>query len=79
MCGLAGRVLMELGLHRQDVARHVLSTDEQWAEYTIIATSALVLDRQWSAATGLPTNFSNSDFDLLELGSLVRTDLPWYK
>ena len=73
MCGLAGRILMELDLHHQDVARHILGTGQQWAEYTVVVTSVIVLDRQWSAATGLPTNFSNSDFDL-ELGSQVRPE-----
>lgn len=73
MCGLAGRVLMELGLHHQDVARHTLGTGQQLTEYTVVASSVIVLDRQWSAASGLPTNFSNSDFDL-EIGSLVRAE-----
>lgn len=73
MCGLAGRILMELGFHQQDVARQILIIDQQWVEYTVTAASIVILDRQWSAAIGLPNNFSNTDFDL-DHGSLVCTN-----
>ncbi|KAH8886568.1 hypothetical protein GQ53DRAFT_619835, partial [Thozetella sp. PMI_491] len=49
----------------RDVLRYAWRiSKEQWTEYAIITTSIIVLDRQWSAATGLPTHFSNTDFDL---------------
>ncbi|KAJ9148692.1 Zn(2)-C6 fungal-type DNA-binding domain protein [Pleurostoma richardsiae] len=70
MCGLAGRTMMELGLHNRDVARHVLSSEKQWSEYAAITASIVILDRQWSAATGLPTHFANSDFDQEHRSSL---------
>ncbi|KAH8800273.1 hypothetical protein F5884DRAFT_686095 [Xylogone sp. PMI_703] len=63
MCGLAGRTLMELGLHNTEVSRHRLNTEQQWDEYVVIMSSIVVLDQQWSAATGLPTHFTRSDFN----------------
>ncbi|KAH8664739.1 hypothetical protein BX600DRAFT_464928, partial [Xylariales sp. PMI_506] len=63
MVGIAGRNIMELGLHDHEVARHTLHSKQQWTEHAVLITSIATLDRQWSAATGLPTHFENSHFD----------------
>ncbi|KAF4416434.1 Activator of stress s 1 [Fusarium acutatum] len=63
MCGLAGRTFMESGLHNTDVLRHVVKTEAELEEHAVIVSTIQVLDRQWSASTGLPTNFSNWEFD----------------
>ncbi|KAF9888277.1 hypothetical protein FE257_008847 [Aspergillus nanangensis] len=63
MCGLAGRMLMELGLHSRDASQHFLHWNQQPDAITTIVCSVIVLDRQWSAATGLPTNFHDASFD----------------
>lgn len=73
MCGLAGRMAMEIGLHSRDVYQQYLETDEQQEEAEIISTSLIVLDRQWSAATGLPSNFQLSDFDYADASSVSYT------
>ncbi|KAK2680345.1 hypothetical protein RAB80_005526 [Fusarium oxysporum f. sp. vasinfectum] len=64
MCGLAGRTFMESGLHNTDVLRHVVKTEADLEEHAVIVSTIQVLDRQWSASTGLPTNFSNWEFDI---------------
>ncbi|KAG7419752.1 Activator of stress genes protein 1 [Fusarium oxysporum f. sp. rapae] len=64
MCGLAGRTFMESGLHNTDVLRHVVKTEADLEEHAVIVSTIQVLDRQWSASTGLPTNFSNWEFDV---------------
>lgn len=63
MCGTAGRLLMELGFHNGEVSKHILTTEAQRREAAIVTTSVIVLDRQWSASTGLPPNFQDSSFD----------------
>lgn len=73
MCGLAGHMAMELGLHSRDVAQHSLKDDRQRAEVATMTCSLVVLDRQWSAAAGLPDNFKGGDFDMAR-ASLVRRD-----
>ncbi|KAH8752786.1 hypothetical protein F5883DRAFT_471112 [Diaporthe sp. PMI_573] len=70
MCGLAGRMAMEIGLHSRDVYQQFLETEKQQEEADIISTSLIVLDRQWSAATGLPPNFQLSDFDYANAASV---------
>lgn len=54
---------MELGLHRRDFHKHLLRNEKPHTEVTTLLWSIMVLDRQWSAATGLPQNFQESDFD----------------
>lgn len=54
---------MELGLHRRDVHRHLLRDEKQRTGISAVIWSIVILDRQWSAATGLPQNFQESDFD----------------
>lgn len=74
MCGIAGRVLMELGFHNGDVSRHVLDSEAERTETSIIMCSVVTLDRQWSASTGLPSNFQHSSFEPLPKSS-VSNDL----
>jgi len=63
MCGVAGRMLLELGLHNRDVSDHVLRSRRQREEIITLTCSIIILDRQWSASTGLPSNFQDSPFD----------------
>ncbi|KAH7015776.1 hypothetical protein EDB80DRAFT_761663 [Ilyonectria destructans] len=70
MCGIAGRVLMELGFHNGDVSRHVLDSEAERTETSIIMCSVVTLDRQWSASTGLPSNFQHSSFEPLPKSSI---------
>lgn len=53
---------MELGLHRKDILRHFVREDSQHTEIKALLWSIVILDRQWSAASGLPQNFQESDF-----------------
>ncbi|EXL66626.1 hypothetical protein FOPG_17219 [Fusarium oxysporum f. sp. conglutinans race 2 54008] len=64
MCGNAGRILMELGIHDGDVIKHVLASEAQRKEASTLMCCVTVLDRQWSAMTGLPPNFSHNTFSL---------------
>jgi hypothetical protein len=70
MCGLAGRMAMEIGLHSREVYQQFLETEEQQQEAENISCSIIVLDRQWSAATGLPPNFQLSDFSYADASSV---------
>lgn len=72
MCGLAGRMAMEIGLHSRDVYHQFLETEKKQEEADIISSSLIVLDRQWSAATGLPPNFQLSDFDYANAASVCQ-------
>lgn len=74
---LAGHMLMELGLHSRDVPHHILRSDRKRTEVVAIICSTYVLDRQFSAATGLPTTFQQSFFQqaLKSQASLTRTRL----
>lgn len=65
MCGLARSMAMELGLHSYDVSQQCQEeNDPQREEVATISCSILILDRQWSAAAGLPSNCQESDFDM---------------
>ena len=44
MCGLAGRIAMEIGLHSRDVYQQFLGTDKQQEEADIISSTLIVLD-----------------------------------
>lgn len=63
MCGLAGRMAMELGLHSADVPRYILESGHERKDIANILCSVIILDRQWSSASGLPTHFQESSFD----------------
>ena len=62
LCGTAGRMLMDLGFHNSDMLNHILKTDGQRKEASALMCSVIILDRQWSAMTGLPANFPNATF-----------------
>ncbi|CAH0033833.1 unnamed protein product [Clonostachys rhizophaga] len=76
MIGLAGRIAMEMGFHSLDVCKKYIQTDRQRAEVAIISCTIVILDRQWSAATGLRPNFQTSDFEMAQ-ASLVNA--PYLK
>ncbi|KAL6244791.1 hypothetical protein RBB50_008319 [Rhinocladiella similis] len=76
MCGIAGRMAMELGLHNQEMSQHCLENDEQRTAVVNLSCSILVLDRQWSAAAGLPNNFQESDFDAAIISAVT---VPYVK
>ncbi|KAH8880204.1 hypothetical protein GQ53DRAFT_737400 [Thozetella sp. PMI_491] len=61
-CGIAGRMAMELGLHRQDTRFHMLQDKREQTQLINTLWNIVVLDRQWSCAAGLPQNFQDSDF-----------------
>ncbi|KAH6968122.1 hypothetical protein DER45DRAFT_638427 [Fusarium avenaceum] len=62
-CGTAGRMLMELGFHDNEVLTRLMSSAKQRTEACNLLCSVIVLDRQWSASTGLPPNFDAKSFD----------------
>ncbi|KAJ6279570.1 hypothetical protein J3E71DRAFT_393591 [Bipolaris maydis] len=74
VCGISGRMAMELGLHRRDVHCHLLRDEKQRTGISALIWSIVILDRQWSAATGLPQNFQESDFDQ----SIEPPEDAWY-
>lgn len=78
MCGIAGRMAMELGLHNQEMSQHCLENDEQRTAVVNLSCSILVLDRQWSAAAGLPNNFQESDFDAAIISAVCSIILWWW-
>ncbi|GAD97411.1 conserved hypothetical protein [Paecilomyces variotii No. 5] len=61
-CGIAGRMAMELGLHRRDARLHLTEAGKGHGEFINILWTIVVLDRQWSCETGLPFNFEDKDF-----------------
>ncbi|CAI7649114.1 unnamed protein product [Penicillium viridicatum] len=63
MCGTAGRILLELGFHNGDVLDEVLHSDGERKAVCVMMASIIILDRQWSAMTGLPANFPNATFN----------------
>ncbi|KAM3414779.1 hypothetical protein BST61_g9930 [Cercospora zeina] len=72
LCGVAGSMLMELGLHNEQVLRHVLESDQEREAAGVISAALLTLDHQYSAMMGLPTHHKVSSFPP-ELLSTVRT------
>ncbi|EED18710.1 conserved hypothetical protein [Talaromyces stipitatus ATCC 10500] len=60
-CGIAGKVAMEMGLHRQD-ALHMIEDVSDRAEVVNILWNIVVLDKQWSCAAGLPHHFTRNGF-----------------
>ncbi|KAF4916576.1 hypothetical protein CGCF415_v000601 [Colletotrichum fructicola] len=62
MCGTAGNILLELGLHSRDVPEHILGSERERVQVIAVICTTIVLDRQWSAATGLPTHFQELHF-----------------
>ncbi|KAF4979997.1 hypothetical protein FDECE_17959 [Fusarium decemcellulare] len=75
-CGTAGRMLMELGFHNSDVLNGVLKSEVQRQQVSILTCSVMILDRQWSAMTGLPANFPSATFSPM---SAYLGDAPYIK
>lgn len=70
MCGIAGHMLMELGFHNGEVSKHLLELNAQREEAWNLISCILIIDRQWSSATGLPTHFNNSSFSAIPMSSV---------
>ncbi|GKU09193.1 unnamed protein product, partial [Fusarium langsethiae] len=70
MCGIAGRMLMELGLHNAEVFKHTLKSEAQRTEACTLVSSIVILDRQWSYATGLPIHFHEASFSSISTSSV---------
>lgn len=58
---------MELGIHSHNHSRHHHETEEQEHQLAVLSCTILIVDRQWSAGTGLPSNFKETDFDLAKI------------
>ncbi|GIZ49495.1 hypothetical protein CKM354_001252500 [Cercospora kikuchii] len=76
LCGIAGSMMMELGLHDAEVIKNVLGSDQERAEAAVIAGAVITLDHQYSAVVGLPTHYKAASFSP-ELLSAVHT--PYLK
>jgi hypothetical protein len=59
----AARVALELGLHQQDVLLRRFPDSRDRDIAIKVFWSIYVLDRQWSAITGLPRNLQDVDID----------------
>ncbi|KAF4835854.1 hypothetical protein CGCTS75_v002532 [Colletotrichum tropicale] len=70
MCGTAGRMLMELGFHNGVMSEDMLDSRAQRTEVWALMSSIVILDRQWSAAAGLPRNFQESAFGPINTSSI---------
>ncbi|KAM0247223.1 hypothetical protein ACHAQJ_009931 [Trichoderma viride] len=80
ICGLAGRMAMQLGLHIRDVSRQLLTDEQQRAENNTLTLSIFILDRQWGTATGLPNQFQWSDFEQeLEVPGGHQVKVPYIR
>lgn len=73
MCGLAGRMAMELGLHSLEASQFDQQSSEWQQELVTLSCTLLVLDRQWSAATGYPSNFKETDFEMAKVSLVITT------
>ncbi|KAK2757823.1 lea domain protein [Colletotrichum kahawae] len=70
MCGTAGRMLMELGFHNGVMSEDMLDSRAQRTEVWALMSSIVIIDRQWSAAAGLPRNFQESAFGPINTSSI---------
>lgn len=68
---------MELGLHTADFSQHLTGSEEPRTEVITIICSILILDRQFSAATGLPAQFTSASFDRSITSSVGNKLLTW--
>lgn len=78
MIGIAGRTLMELGFHNGEVSKHTLSSEASRTEACTLMSSIVILDRQWSSATGLPIHFNDSSFSSIPTSSVSKPITPLY-
>ncbi|KXH32874.1 hypothetical protein CSIM01_07501 [Colletotrichum simmondsii] len=74
MCGIAGRMLMELGVHNEEAWSRLASSPSLRSELCTLVSSIIILDRQWSAAAKLPSNFHDSSFSPV---NLISADHPY--
>ncbi|KAK0760457.1 hypothetical protein N5P37_006651 [Trichoderma harzianum] len=63
LCGIAGRMVIELGIHRWEIFHQLFNVPSQRDKVASTIWTIVVLDRQWSCALGIPQNFQESDFD----------------
>lgn len=78
MCGIAGRMLMELGVHNEEAWSRLANSQSLRSELCTLVSSIVILDRQWSAAANLPSNFHDSSFspvNLISVSYIVLTKL----
>ncbi|KAL5000621.1 fungal-specific transcription factor domain-containing protein [Aspergillus recurvatus] len=64
--GVASRMCLEMGLHRQDALAKYFPDEAQWPEIVRIFWSIYSLDRRWSLGTGLPFSMHDEDIDQME-------------
>lgn len=76
MCGIAGRILLELGLHNGDVLNMRLGSEAQRKSACIMMSSVVILDRQWSGMSGLPANFETTTFNPVNTYPVSFASLP---
>lgn len=62
VCGLAGRMLMELGFHNSDISRSKQAPDRGKEQSAVLHASIVVFDRQWGAAIGLSAGFQDLNY-----------------
>jgi hypothetical protein len=74
LCGLAGSMFMELGLHSKEVLHHVLESDEEREVAATISCAIITLDRQYSSSTGLPAHFQESSFNQELMSTVCNVD-----
>ncbi|PPJ58728.1 hypothetical protein CBER1_08396 [Cercospora berteroae] len=70
LCGIAGSLVMELGLHNAGILKNLLGTDREREVAAVIAGTVLTLDYQYSAAIGLPTHYKAASFSPEVLSSV---------
>jgi hypothetical protein len=67
-------MLMELGLHNAEVFKHTLKSEAERTEACTLVSSIVILDRQWSYATGLPIHFHETSFSAISTSSVSTPD-----
>lgn len=63
LIGLAGRMCLEMGLHRQDAVMKAFTSEEEVRSVNRLFWSVYSLDRRWSFGTGLPFVIQDEDID----------------
>lgn len=71
---------MELGLHDTDAsqAHPGQNPGHDYENLGAVLCSLIVLDRQWSTASGLPPNFQLTDFEI-PVKTFVCCIIPYFK
>ena len=63
LIGLAGRMCLEVGLHRRDAVTKAFTSGEEVLSVNRLFWSVYSLDRRWSFGTGLPFVIKDEDID----------------